>query len=153
MQIAQALAELGDGTLVVGPPKSTAGRRVVTIRPHIVPVLREHLERYVEDRPDAAVFSGASGGRLRRPRFAQEFKKAREATGIECHFHDLRHAGATWAAQAGGTTAELTARLGHASPAAALRYQHATSARDRALARALSELVSDGKPAASEAGS
>jgi hypothetical protein len=31
-------------------------------------------------------------------------------------------------------------RLGHASPVAALRYQHATADRDRAIADALSEL-------------
>jgi hypothetical protein len=32
-------------------------------------------------------------------------------------------------------------RMGHASPKAALRYQHATRDRDVAIAKALSELV------------
>ncbi|HUP69970.1 MAG TPA: hypothetical protein VM142_09165 [Acidimicrobiales bacterium] len=32
------------------------------------------------------------------------------------------------------TTKELMARIGHASPRAALIYQHATAARDRAIA-------------------
>jgi hypothetical protein len=36
---------------------------------------------------------------------------------------------------------ELMSRLGHASPDAALRYQHATSDRDAALTHALSELA------------
>jgi aromatic ring-opening dioxygenase catalytic subunit (LigB family) len=36
------------------------------------------------------------------------------------------------------------ARLGHASPAAALRYQHATQDRDDVIARALADLA---KPA------
>jgi integrase len=54
--------------------------------------------------------------------------------------HDLRHSGNTWAAATGASTAELMARLGHASPVAALRYQHATADRDRAIADALSEL-------------
>ncbi|MGQ0825128.1 MAG: tyrosine-type recombinase/integrase [Actinomycetota bacterium] len=54
--------------------------------------------------------------------------------------HDLRHAGATLAAQAGATTRELMARLGHSSPRAALRYQHASTARDRELAARLDEL-------------
>ncbi|MCU4186628.1 hypothetical protein K6U06_19850 [Acidiferrimicrobium sp. IK] len=35
------------------------------------------------------------------------------------HLPDLRHAGATLAAQAGATTQELMARLGHGSPRAA----------------------------------
>ena len=37
--------------------------------------------------------------------------------------------------------AELMRRMGHASPAVALRYQHATEDRDQILARALSNMV------------
>jgi len=52
------------------------------------------------------------------------------------HRHDLRHAGATLSAQLGATTRELMARLGNASPRAALIYQHAAQERDRSLADA-----------------
>jgi hypothetical protein len=45
------------------------------------------------------------------------------------------------AAATGATTAELMHRAGHASAAAALRYQHATQDRDRVLASALEALV------------
>jgi hypothetical protein len=37
-------------------------------------------------------------------------------------------------------------RMGHASPEAALRYQHATTSRDAELAAALGDLVKDAKP-------
>jgi integrase len=56
-------------------------------------------------------------------------------------FHDLRHSGAVLAAQAGATLAELMARLGHSTSAAALRYQHAAQGRDKAIAAALSKLA------------
>ncbi len=59
----------------------------------------------------------------------------------EVQFHDLWGAGLTWAATQGATTRELMARAGHASPAAALRYQHATADRDVAIAAALSGLA------------
>jgi integrase len=59
----------------------------------------------------------------------------------EIHFHDLRGAGLPWAATQGATTRELMARAGHASPAAALRYQHAAEDRDAAIAEALSGLA------------
>jgi integrase len=63
----------------------------------------------------------------------------------DLHLHDLRHFGATLAAQAGATTKELMARLGHPSPAAALRYQHATAERDQLLAARMDALlVADG---------
>jgi hypothetical protein len=39
------------------------------------------------------------------------------------------------------TLAELMARLGHSTPGAALRYQHAAKDRDRVIADALSKLV------------
>jgi len=41
----------------------------------------------------------------------------------------------------GASTKELMTRLGHASAAAALRYQHSTVDRDQAIARALSGLA------------
>jgi hypothetical protein len=47
----------------------------------------------------------------------------------------------TWAATQGATTRELMARPGHASPAAALRYHHATADRDASVAAALSGLA------------
>ncbi len=49
------------------------------------------------------------------------------------------------AAAAGATTADLMHRAGHASPNAALRYQHATKDRDRVLAEALAELAKPAK--------
>ena len=64
---------------------------------------------------------------------------AREAAGRpDLRFHDLRHTGATLAAATGATLADLMQRLGHSTPAAALRYQHAAADRDRAIAEALS---------------
>lgn len=41
----------------------------------------------------------------------------------------------------GITTKELMARIGHASPRAALIYQHATRERDRAVASYLDEQI------------
>jgi integrase len=55
--------------------------------------------------------------------------------------HDLRAVGATYAAQAGATTKELMARLGHTTPRMAMKYQMASEARDEALAEAMSKLA------------
>lgn len=59
----------------------------------------------------------------------------------DLRFHDLRHTGAVLAAQAGATLAELMARLGHSTPGAALRYQHAAAGRDTQIAIALSRIA------------
>jgi site-specific recombinase XerD len=57
---------------------------------------------------------------------------AREAAGRpDSRGHHLRHTGATMAARAEATLAELQERLGHSSVNATLRYQHAARAETR----------------------
>ena len=56
------------------------------------------------------------------------------------HFHDLRHTGNTLAAP-GASLADLKARMGHDSARAAMIYQHATAAADRAIADALDRQI------------
>ncbi len=46
----------------------------------------------------------------------------------------LRHLAGTLTALAGGTIEEIQARLGHASPDAAMLYQHVAQGRDGVLA-------------------
>lgn len=45
------------------------------------------------------------------------------------------------AAATGASTRELMHRLGHASPRAALRYQHATAERDAVIAEGIDRLL------------
>ena len=71
------------------------------------------------------------------------WQRARKTVGRpDLFLHDLRHSGLTWAAASGASVAELMRRGGHANPRAALRYQHATEDRDRAIAEALASLAS-----------
>jgi len=140
--VTESQHELADRRIITGPPKTAAGRRTVSLPPHLLPVLGEHLDRWVERSPDALVFTGDKGGWLRRSQWNSRWREARAAVGLpHLAFHDLRHTGNTLAASTGASTKELMSRLGHASAQAALRYQHATAARDKAIAVALSELT------------
>lgn len=124
-----------------GPPKSEAGRRTVAIPPHILGALEHHLATYAQPGPRGLVFVGPLGGPLRRNNFATKvWQPAARAAGLPegAHLHDLRGWGATMAARQGATTRELMHRLGHASPAMALRYQRAEQERDAILAAAMS---------------
>ena len=130
------------GGPVVGPPKSDAGVRDVSIPPHIWPVVEEHLKEYVRPAPDALLFPSEGRGHIWHSGMNNYFGKARAAAGREdLKWHDLRHTGATLAAQVGATTAELQARLGHSTSVAAQLYQHAAKDRDRQIAERLSRLV------------
>jgi hypothetical protein len=88
-------------------------------------------------------FTSPDGTPLRRSNFNRRvWQLACAELGISgLRFHDLRHTGNTIAASTGASTKELMARMGHASPRAALIYQHATIERDRTLADALSRLA------------
>jgi integrase len=66
VRVRAAHIERSTGEMLIGPPKSRAGRRIVGIPEAIVPALREHLAVFAEDDPGALVFPGAKGGPLRR---------------------------------------------------------------------------------------
>ena len=53
------------------------------------------------------------------------------------------HVGNTLASNTGANLRELMARMGHASPQAALLYQHATTERERAIADALGAMITE----------
>nr|NLI50495.1 tyrosine-type recombinase/integrase [Propionibacterium sp.] len=141
IKIRRAVTFPGGGP-VVGPPKSDAGVRDVAVPPHVWPAVEAHLRDHVPSSPDALLFPTTTGGHLWHSAMAAHFGKARAAAGrSDLRWHDLRHTGATLAAQAGATTAELQARLGHSTAAASQLYQHAAKGRDREIADRLSLLA------------
>jgi integrase len=126
----------------VTTPKSDTGIRDVAIPPHLLPVIEGHLQRFVDDDADALLFPAQHGGHLAPATLYRRFYTARaKAKRDDLRWHDLRHSGAVLAAATGATLAELMARLGHSTPAAAMRYQHAAQGRDRQIARLLSQLA------------
>ncbi|MBO4159546.1 tyrosine-type recombinase/integrase [Micromonospora antibiotica] len=144
IRVRQAYTEQRGVGLVLGPPKSRAGRRTITLPPAVVAVVRDHLAAEVDDNPEAFVFTTESGRPIWRGNLNKLIDWKANVSRIgqpNLHFHDLRHTGNTLAAQTGASTRDLMARMGHDSPQAALIYQHATAEADRAIAQALHEAV------------
>jgi integrase len=123
-------------------PKTDAGKRTITVPPHVLPILASHMDTWAgEDR----VFIGRDGRPMRGDAVRQAFDRARRKAGMPgFRFHDLRHTGQTLAAATGATIKDLMRRLGHASPVASYRYLHAVDGRDAEIAAALSDLASHG---------
>ncbi len=133
---------LNSGRQIIGPPKTDAGRRTLAIPSALIDDLRDHLDTYSQPGEDGYVFTGVKGGRLSPAVWTTKWTEARHKVPIEhIRLHDLRHLSGTLAASTGAGTKELMHRLGHASPRAALRYQHATRDRDVVIAEAMNEHI------------
>jgi integrase len=131
-----------NGGYEIGEPKSAAGARDVDIPPHLIPVIEAHLDKFVADEPNALLFPSQNGEHLQPSTVSRHFYKARAiANRDDLRWHDLRHTGATMAAVTGASLAELMQRLGHSTPTAAMRYQHASRSRGREIAALLSKLA------------
>jgi integrase len=131
-----------DNKLVMGKPKTDAGIRNVTVPPHVAQMLRTHMAAHTSSGPEAFVFTTTRGQRLSTTAFTKAVKRGFANVGKpDMRIHDLRHVGATLAAQAGATTKELMKRLGHTTPGMAMRYQIASQERDAKIAEAMSKLV------------
>jgi integrase len=130
------------GKQLVGPPKTEAGRRSIAIPSALVDELQHHLDRNAQPGDDGYFFTGLKGGRLSPAVWTKQWDEARARVGVEhIRLHDLRLLAGTLAAATGAGTKELMHRLGHASPRAALIYQHATRERDIAIAEAMNEHI------------
>ena len=135
------------GQPLVGAPKTDAARRTIVLPNALLAEIEEHLAVWAAPGPDGCVFLGAKGGPLRPQVWQAAWVQARRSLGLDdLHFHDLRHVAGTLAASTGAGTKELMYRLGHASPQAALRYQHATRERDTAIADAMGVMMRAARP-------
>src|SRR5918994_2321624 len=75
--------------LLVKGPKSDAGRRDVTIPPHLLPAVADHVKRYAQVGPQGLLFPAVHGGHLVPSTLYRVFYPAREAAGRpDRGFHD-----------------------------------------------------------------
>ncbi len=139
LRVEQALAFIRGKGPTLGPPKSAAAHRTVTIPASAADLLAGHIATFVDDTPEALVFTSVKGGPLLNRYFSPYWKRALDGAGLDSgtRFHDLRHLAGTSAATAGASLREIMARMGHASSDASLRYLAASQRRDGEIADAI----------------
>jgi integrase len=136
--VRRAVRRGDNGQLRADVPKTPSSVRVVTLPGPLVAILEDHLERFVPARGDALLFATQTGTIPARSNLGATWRRACTAAGVpHVRLHDLRHVAQVNAAEAGATLPELMARLGHATPAAAMVYLHARTDRDTQLTAAL----------------
>jgi integrase len=138
LSVRRQIVYLKDGSRLQTKPKSAAGVRTVSLPPFVLDAVIAHLAEFTPEEATSHVFIGKLGAPLGQVSLQADFERARKATGVTQYtLHDLRHAAGTMAAWTGATTKELMARLGHSTPQASIRYQHAARTRDEEIARRL----------------
>jgi integrase len=101
VRVRQAFTEQRGTGLVLGPPKSRAGRRLVTLPDFLAPGVRSHLVEFVGPATDAFVFTGPAGAPIWRGNLNKLLRWSENVGAIGApglHFHDLRPTGNVLAA-------------------------------------------------------
>lgn len=88
------------------------------------------------------LLTGMNGKRLYRHTLWEVWHRGSLAAGLPgFRIHDLRHVGLSLVAESGASLKDVQTRGGHASVAAAMRYQHTTAERDAAVAERVDALL------------
>lgn len=136
VRVAEAISYVpGRGRFVKGT-KTEAGERTVSVFGDDALVIAAHVEGM---EPGQLLWTDSTGRKpLPHKTFHDQWAKAREVAGRpDLELHSLRHYhGSRYAQLSGASLAEVMARLGHKSVAAAMRYQHAGSRADELARRA-----------------
>jgi integrase len=90
------------GQMVLGDPKTEAGRRVLHIPENVIPYLKTHLERFVDVGPESCLFKSQSGDSVTTRTLQRHWDKARKVIGRpDLRLYDMWHSGLTLAASQG----------------------------------------------------
>jgi integrase len=144
VEVAEIVTEVS-GHLKIGPPKTRAARRTITIPRSVVAALADHQRRQGGS-GDGFVFRSSKGGPVRVRSFRKwKWAPAVRVAGLEpLRPHDLRHtAVAMWIA-AGASPKEVAFRAGHTSVSFCLdTYGHLFPSLDTALASRLDDMIAE----------
>ncbi len=142
--VQETLVRTAHNEKVIGPPKSEAGRRTLTLPRSMIAVLAEHLAACALSSKDgdSFVFSSGDGKPLDYSNWRRRvWVPACETAGLQgIGFHDLRRVNATALVQAGVDLKTAQTRLGHSDPRLTLAiYAQAITEADRSAAKMLEE--------------
>jgi integrase len=142
--IAEQLTRGIGGRSVIGPPKSTAGRRTLAAPAELMSLIEKHIGHRGITREDvsAFLFVGPDGEHLDYANWLHRiwYPARRQAELDWLQYHDLRRANATGLVLEGVDIKTAQARLGHTDPRLTLGiYAQATTEADRLAAAKLGQ--------------
>ena len=141
VRVTDQLVRLGAGEWVRKRPKTESSVRSISLSATLIEVMVGHVERFAADGSDGLVFTSANRTPLIGSSFlTNHFGPARDAVGVRCRFHDLRHTSVALAIADGAHPKAIQTRMGHSSITVTLdRYGHLFPELDQAIATSFGE--------------
>jgi len=146
----------------MSPPKTRAGRRIITLEPTLLDALREHRARQNERRlalgevwrDHGLVFASEVGTPIQGRNLLREYATLVRKAGVpNISIHGIRHTVATQAIGAGQDIRTLADLLGHSKTSVTTDiYAHVLPHRKRELTQALSQIILGGEGDADKCG-
>jgi len=151
LSVTRALHQLQDGSLIFTQPKTAKGRRLISLSPSTVIVLREHRQQQEKMRQalglalteDDLVFCRVDGKPLLPNSISHAWTKLANRTGLKgIRLHDARHTHASLMLKQGIHPKVVQERLGHASIQITLdTYSHVAPGLQQAAANRFDDIV------------
>lgn len=141
VRVTEQLIRAGAGEWIRKGPKTEAGIRSISLSPALVETMHDHVRAYAGTGADGHVFPSARGTPLISSSFlSNHFGPARDAVGVGCRFHDLRHTSVALAIASGAHPKAIQTRMGHSSITVTLdRYGHLFPELDQAIAESFGQ--------------
>jgi integrase len=149
--VTRSLHHLRTGDLVFRTPKTTKGRRMVSLSPSTALLLQEHKDRQaairlslgIQLKDDNLIFSDLEGKPLLPDTVSHAWAKLVKRTGLKgIRLHDARHTHASLLLKQGVHPKVVQERLGHATISTTLDlYSHVSPGLQQAAAEGFDKMV------------
>lgn len=138
INISKSYARL-NGKDLIQTPKTPKSKRVITMPPEIMELVRDYASRLYDYSPESRLFP------ITKSYLAKEIERGAKAANIKrIRVHDLRHSHASLLIELGFSPLLISERLGHENIETTLNtYSHLYPNKQGELAEALSKIVAD----------
>lgn len=135
---AKGVIKDGHKVMTVGSTKTPGSVRDLALPPFLVPYVRRHLDTYVEERPNAYLFTGERTHTLASDQSVRNawYRARKMVPRLEerkLRLYDLRHRALTEVAKHTNSLKAVMAQGGHTQVSTAMQYQHVTESERRKI--------------------
>lgn len=149
IEVARNMIQTGNGTYILGTPKTAAGYRTIEIGPTLITALKKQKHHQMEFRmrygelynENNFVCTKDNGDPVLPGSIKYKSRHVQDVLGFPFNFHSLRHTHATMLIEAGESMKTVQERLGHSRISTTMdTYAHVTKSMKKSAANLIEEI-------------